>query len=139
VFGGGRYDNLVSQLGGQATPCVGFGIGMERLLAVLEAIDHEAKTPQPVAFIVQASAGAAEVARKIAREGRAKGLPISLDLDRRSLKSQMRQADGSGATFALIIGDDELAEQKVSVKNLKSSEQQMIAADSVVEFLCENS
>jgi histidyl-tRNA synthetase len=139
VFGGGRYDNLVSQLGGQATPCVGFGIGMERLLAVLEAIDHEAKTPQPVAFIVQASAGAAEVARKIAREGRAKGLPISLDLDRRSLKSQMRQADGSGATFALIIGDDELAEQKVSVKNLKSSEQQMIAIDSVVEFLCENS
>ena len=139
VFGGGRYDSLVSQLGGQATPCVGYGIGMERLLAVLEALQHEPKQQVPLAFIVQATAEAGQVARAIAREGRAKGIAISLDLDRRSMKSQMRQADGSGATFALILGDDELAEQKVSVKNLKSSHQQLVAFDKVVDFLCENS
>ncbi len=139
VFGGGRYDNLVSQLGGQATPCVGYGIGMERLLLVLDALQHEAKPQVPLAFIVQASESAAQTARTIAREGRASGLAISLDLDRRSLKSQMRQADGSGATFAVIIGDDELVQQAVSVKNLKTSEQQLVTIDRVVEFLCENS
>lgn len=139
VFGGGRYDNLVSQLGGQSTPCVGYGIGMERLLAVLEKLEHATKQPAPLAFIVQASENAGQQARAIARDGRASGIAISLDLDRRSLKSQMRQADGSGATFALIIGDDELAQNKVSVKNLKTSEQQMVAFDQVVEFLCENS
>lgn len=139
VFGGGRYDNLVTQLGGQATPCVGYGIGMERLLAVLENIGHQSAQPAPLAFVVQASESAGSVARKIAREGRAKNLAISLDLDRRSLKSQMRQADGSGATFALIIGDDELAQSKVSVKNLKTSDQQLVAFDQVVDFLCENS
>lgn len=139
VFGGGRYDNLVSQLGGQATPCVGFGIGMERLLAVLAAMEHQPMSQSPIAFVVQASDSAGSVARQLAREGRAKGLAISLDLDRRSLKSQMRQADSSGATYALIIGDDELAKGEVSVKNLKSSEQQLVAVDKVVEFLCKNS
>jgi histidyl-tRNA synthetase len=139
VYGGGRYDNLVTQLGGQATPCVGYGIGMERLLAVLERLEHETKQAAPLAFIVQAAENAGHVARAIARDVRAKNLRISLDLDRRSLKSQMRQADGSGATFAIIIGEDELAQSKVSVKNLKTSDQQLVAFDKVVEFLCEHS
>lgn len=139
VFGGGRYDNLVTQLGGQATPCVGYGIGMERLLAVLEKLEHETKQTAPLAFIVQATENASQVARAIARDVRSTNVPISLDLDRRSLKSQMRQADGSGATFAIIIGDDELAQSKVSVKNLKTSDQQLVAFDKVVEFLCEHS
>ena len=139
VYGGGRYDNLVTQLGGQGTPCVGYGIGLERLLAVLEKLEHETMQAAPLAFIVQAAENAGHVARAIARDVRAKNLPISLDLDRRSLKSQMRQADGSGATFAIIIGEDELAQSKVSVKNLKTSDQQLVAFDKVVEFLCEHS
>ena len=139
VYGGGRYDNLVTQLGGQGTPCVGYGIGMERLLAVLEKLEHETMQAAPGAFIVQATENASQVARAIARDVRSKNVPISLDLDRRSLKSQMRQADGSGATFAIIIGDDELAQSKVSVKNLKTSDQQLVAFDKVVEFLCEHS
>ena len=139
VYGGGRYDNLVTQLGGQGTPCVGYGIGMERLLAVLEKLEHETMQAAPLAFIVQAAENAGYVARSIARDVRTKNLPISLDLDRRSLKSQMRQADGSGATFAIIIGEDELAQSKVSVKNLKTSDQQLVAFDKVVEFLCEHS
>jgi histidyl-tRNA synthetase len=139
VYGGGRYDNLVTQLGGQGTPCVGYGIGMERLLAVLEKLEHETTQAAPLAFIVQAAENAGRVARSIARDVRAKKLPISLDLDRRSLKSQMRQADGSGATFAIIIGEDELAQSKVSIKNLKTSDQQLVAFDKVVEFLCEHS
>jgi histidyl-tRNA synthetase len=112
---------------------------MERLLAVLEKLDHVTTQQTPLAFIVQATETAGKHARQIAREGRSSGLAISLDLDRRSLKSQMRQADGSGATFALIIGDDEIAQNQVSVKNLKSSDQQLVAFDKVVEFLCENS
>jgi histidyl-tRNA synthetase len=131
IFGGGRYDLLVKQLGGADTPCVGYGIGVERLILALQAKAIQPPAVKPDIFFVSATDAAASIIRQLARELRGAGKTVLLDTDNRSMKSQMRQADASGARFAAIIGEDEVANGTVSLKNLESGEQLQVKLEDV--------
>lgn len=123
ICGGGRYDNLVKELGGAPTPSVGVGVGVERTLLAIAGEGIERAKAQPDAFIVCASAEAFRVAQSVARTLRRAGLAVSLDLDNRSFKSQLRQADRSSARFAVVLGEDELRKGTAQLKDLAAGDQ----------------
>lgn len=135
ICGGGRYDNLIKELGGPSMPSVGVGIGVERTLLALEADGVRIETPDPDVFVVQASAEAYDTSLSLARDLRAAGFAALVDIDGRSMKSQLRQADKSGARFAMILGDDELAKGTVQVKRLSTGEQWEVARSEAVTRL----
>jgi histidyl-tRNA synthetase len=137
LCGGGRYDNLVKELGGPPTPAVGVAMGIERAMIVLETVESDFRPDRRDVFIVQAGPEAAETARRLARELRAKGFSCLIDLDGRSMKSQMRQADRSGAELALIVGGEELARGTAQLRDLKSSAQLEVRLDELHEKLWE--
>ena len=121
VCGGGRYDGLVGQLGGSPLAGLGFGMGIERLLMVMQAqgIAPDDKRPASVYFApmgVDASRRAAELAAQL----RENGVPAEYDLLGRSLKAQMKYADKVGFAYTVVLGDSELAEAQVQLKNMKS-------------------
>jgi histidyl-tRNA synthetase len=133
ICGGGRYDNLVKELGGPPTPSVGVGIGVERTLLAVAA-DGVAFEPDRLdAYVVQATKEAYTVSLALTRELRAAGLAAQTDIDARSFKSQLRQADKSGARFALILGDEELAKGTVQLKVLETGEQSEIPMSEVID------
>jgi len=120
VAGGGRYDGLFEQLGGKPTPACGFACGMERLVLLLQVANVVA-SDGPIAYIVHAGDAAAAAAAALAERLRDAGHAVVVNAGGGSFKSQMKRADASGASLALIIGDDELAAQSVSVKPLRSN------------------
>lgn len=135
LCGGGRYDGLVQQLGGAATPSVGVGIGVERALLVAELAGQAAQAQNATRwYVVAASEDARDAARALAREFREKGVGCSLDLDGRSLKAQFKQADRNGAVLVAVLGDDELASGTVSVKDLVTGEQKTLPRDVVLRI-----
>ncbi len=123
LCGGGRYDNLVKEIGGSPTPSVGVAMGIERALIVLEDAGLRGEAERPDVFIVQATEEAEAACAALAREMRAEGLAALVDLDARSLKSQLRQADKAGVRLAVLVGKDELAKGTAQVRALDSSEQ----------------
>lgn len=135
ILGGGRYDNLFTLLGGAKTPCVGFGIGVERLLLALEALAIEPENEKPDAFLVVASEGAEPEVRRVARMLRDQGFKVRLDLDTRTMKSQMRQANGSEARFTILIGEDELAQSKYTLRNMATSDQNLLSWEELIVAL----
>lgn len=126
IFGGGRYDNLVKLLGGSHTPAVGFGMGIERLMLARAAVGAKAEEKAPDFFVVVASEVARTECRSLVRELRDSGKSVLIDLDGRSMKSQMRQVDNSGARFALILGEDELTNRTVTVREMSNGEQKSV-------------
>jgi len=119
VGGGGRYDDLVEAIGGPPTPGVGFGTGVERIILALSRSREDLPgSAGPTAYIVALTPAAREAAFSLAHELRTQGAAAELDYQTRSVKGQMRQAGGSGARYALILGDDELATGTVTVKEL---------------------
>jgi histidyl-tRNA synthetase len=120
VCGGGRYDGLFAQLGGKPAPGVGFAAGVERLVALLGA----PKPVGPSAYLVHQGEGTLEYAFALAEELRAAGFAIVLHAGGGSFKSQMKKADASGATLALIVGEDELKAGAVTVKPLRDAQAQ---------------
>lgn len=131
VCGGGRYDNLVKELGGPSLPAVGFGMGIERLILILESLGLTIPSPKPDIFVVALGAEGQSWASNLVRGWRDQGLRVELDLDGASLKSQMRQADGSGARFAVVIGEDEVSSRRVTLKEMTSGDQQSMNPDEV--------
>jgi histidyl-tRNA synthetase len=131
VIGGGRYDGLVEQLGGPATPGIGFGSGIERMLLALEA---ENGAGEPVAaadvFVVDATDGS--VARDLTHELRTAGLRSDRAFDGRSMKAQMKAAGRSGARVAIIVGESEAADGTATLRDLAKGEQTMVKRDEVV-------
>ncbi len=124
IGGGGRYDGLVEMLGGPPTPGIGFGIGIERLLLACDAEGVFAVAPTPLdAFVVDVAGG--EAARDLTAELRRAGLRADRAFDGRSLKSQMRAADRSGARVALIVGPDETVAGTVSLRPLRGAGDQV--------------
>jgi len=136
LCGGGRYDDLVTELGGSPTPSVGMGAGIERALLAMELVGADAPEPKADAFLIGSSETAAQV-RKTVRELRNAGLCILQDIDFRSWKSQLRQADKSGARFAIILGEDEAKAGNLTLKDLSSGEQVSASLERVVERLRE--
>ncbi|MEG1757108.1 MAG: histidine--tRNA ligase [Oscillospiraceae bacterium] len=119
VCGGGRYDGLVGELGGQPTPGVGFGMGMERLLGVLDSEGIEAPRPcGPELFIAYLGALGEKKSREFVNRLQDMGIFAMRDINARSLKAQLKFADKQHAKFLAVIGDDEVAKGIVTVKNM---------------------
>jgi histidyl-tRNA synthetase len=139
VCSGGRYDGLISQLGGRYTPAIGWALGMERIVELL-TLEAGAVTPRsPDAYLVMAGDGAGPQGFALAERLRDALAELNLELDcvGGSFKAQMRRADKRGARVALILGEDELARGLVSVKPLrdKGASQQQLTFDGLVEYL----
>ena len=133
LAGGGRYDALFEQLGGKPTPACGFGMGVERVLLALQAAEVQARF-EPDVFVVHAGEGAEQVAWKLAEQWRDAGRSVVMGAGG-SFKSQMKKADASGARFAVIIGDDEVAQGKVTLKPLRGGEQKMVQTSEALAFI----
>ena len=125
VCAGGRYDGLIEQIGGKPAPACGFAMGVERLLALL--VDGGAAVAEEVAdaYVVRQGDAATAWAEQVAEEMRDAGLAVILHCGGGSFKSQMKKADGSGARFAVIIGDDEAQAGLLSVKSLRVEREQV--------------
>ncbi len=128
IGGGGRYDGLVEEIGGPAMPGIGFGIGTERCLLVLEqlGIDLPTVDERPVAFVIVLGKAARHPAVRLLYELRGAAIAADMDYAGRSMKAQMRQADRAGAHFAVILGDDEVAAGVASLKDLRHGGEQRI-------------
>jgi histidyl-tRNA synthetase len=134
LLGGGRYDHLVKQLGGPDRPGIGFAAGLERLVLALP--DDAGDTPAPDAFVVAIGDPSWTPARILARDLRRAGLTALIDYDGRSSKSQMKRAHRSGARRVLILGEDELARDQVTIKEMETGHQHTVARDEVAAHLC---
>ena len=141
VCAGGRYDGLVEQLGGKATPACGFAIGIERLLAMREAAGIEFPRGNPDIYLLMYGEPATRKGLSLAEQLRDQnpGLNILSNCGGGSFKSQMKKADKSGASIALILGESEVADNTVTVKFLREQkEQQTVGQDEISEFLKHN-
>ncbi len=133
VCGGGRYDHLVEEVGGPSTPGVGFGLGIERLLLILEACGVKIPEPESCQVLVAALGGAKAEGLRITDELRKQGIRADIDLMGRGLKAQMKYADRLAAKYCLIIGEDELARGTAVLRNMSDSTQKEISLDKVLE------
>lgn len=138
VCGGGRYDYLIEEIGGPQMPAVGFGLGLERLLMTMA--DEGVVIPEPMRFdIFIASMGddAALKAASMAHELRIKGLKVDIDHMGKKLKAQMKYANKVGARYTMILGDDELVNDKASLKEMQSGEQVEVklAAEDILQLV----
>ena len=131
VCGGGRYDGLIAQLGGSDVPGIGFAVGIERILMLLENTGVEIKNPNKVEYYIapmgeKESQKAFEIVCKL----RQKGITADFDHMNRSIKAQFKYADKIGAKKVIVIGSDELTNNCVKVKDMQSGEEQMVSLDS---------
>lgn len=133
VCGGGRYDGLVEELGGQPTASLGFGMGLERLMLLMEA--QKCPFPEPNTadlFIVALGDKATLKALEISKDMRAEGFACLIDLNQRSVRAQMKYANKLGAKFNLVIGDDEVKSGVAKLKDMSTGEESEIALDTFV-------
>jgi histidyl-tRNA synthetase len=128
VCGGGRYDGLVEQLGGPAVAGIGFAIGVERLMMLLQAQEHHLSTT-PELFIVPLGEAAESRAFSVAHRLRQGGYRIELESGSRGLKAQMRRADKLGVRYVLILGENELAADKGTVRDMQAKSDRPVAID----------
>ena len=135
VCGGGRYDGLIEELGGQKTPSLGFAMGLERLQLVMDAqgCDYP-EASKPDLFIAVMGDKAKLKAVEIAKDMREEGFSVIYDLNDRSVRAQMKYADKLGAKYNVVIGDNEVDENKAVLKNMSTGEQKDI---SLVTFVSE--
>ena len=130
VCGGGRYDGLIEELGGKHMPSLGFAMGLERLLMVMDAQGIEIPEDDKCALYIATMGDDAKVkAFELLRRVRECGLIAETDVVGRGLRAQMKYADKIGAKYSLVLGDNELAENKAKVKNMESGEQTEFALD----------
>ncbi len=135
VAAGGRYDGLVRQLGGPDVPGIGFAIGGERLMLLLEDAGTLAIPSATTVCFVMLGRAARDTLLPVIQGLRHEGLMVHWDYDERSIKAQMRHADKVGAQFAVIVGDDELRNRAAIVKTMASGEQETVAFDRLVQHL----
>ena len=131
ICGGGRYDGLVETLGGKPTPAIGFAAGMERILLSMDISKDDAKIN--TVYLINLVESASGQALFIANELRELGCYVIMDTLRRSLKAQLRDANRIGAVKAVIIGEDELKNKTVQIKDLSSGEQEEIVMNDLVK------
>jgi len=119
VCGGGRYDTLIEQLGGKPAPAVGWGMGIERMLLLLEEAGVQPPPVAPLAYAVVPGDAVLSAAISTLEALRAAGVSVLMHAGGGSMKSQFKRADASGARYALIFGEDEVSRGEVSLKNLR--------------------
>lgn len=138
ICGGGRYDGLVEEIGGPTTPGIGFAMGIERILAVLENQEKDFEEEAEGRVVVAALGDLAQQEGfKLSTELRQAGVSTAMDLMGRGLKSQMKFADRQGARYVLIMGEDELAKNIVIVRDMSLGDQTEIPRDKIKDFLLE--
>ncbi|OHC81175.1 MAG: histidine--tRNA ligase [Sideroxydans sp. GWF2_59_14] len=138
ICAGGRYDGLIEQMGGKAAPAMGFAMGVERLLALLQEDGMQNPSAPVDVYVVHQGEQAQRLAWRVAEDLRDGGIRVLLHCGGGSFKSQMKKADGSAAACAIIIGDDEVAAQAVMLKPLRGEgEQQRVALDALQEKIVE--
>ena len=136
VCGGGRYDGLVSQLGGPEMPGIGFGMGIERLLMVMESAGVIIPEPQPLQiFLCTMGQAAREKAFQLLGQLRRAGISADMDHAARSMKAQFKYADKLGAKYTLSIGDNELEKGKANLKNMEDGCQVEVSLDEVSSWM----
>ncbi len=138
VCGGGRYDGLVEEMGGQPMPALGFGLGMERLMMILDAQKVEFPEPETCDLFIGALGDAARLeAFKLAHSLQEYSISAACDINDRGMKAQMKYADKIAAKYSLVLGDDELATKKAVIKNMKTGEKSKIdlSKDFVEQFV----
>ena len=136
VCGGGRYDGLVEELGGPATPGIGFGMGVERMIMVQDAQNAAPKAPALYdAFVVTMGDEARLEGMKLVRELRAAGIRSDLDHAARSMKAQFKYADKVGAARVLVLAGDEMSQGMVKVRDMNGGAEQLVPRDQVVSFV----
>jgi histidyl-tRNA synthetase len=121
VCGGGRYDGLFEQLGGKASAAVGFGLGIERLLLLLQELGVPVPDAAPLAYAVLPSPAALPQAMAVLEQLRARGVAVQMHAGGGGMKAQFKRAGASGARYALIFGDDEVARGEVGLKDLRDA------------------
>ena len=130
VLGGGRYDGLVKEVGGQDTPAVGFAMGVERLLEVFDRYNKDlVKEKSMDLYIANIGEKANDFATKLVLELRNAGVFVEKDICERSLKAQFKYADKNNAKFVLTLGDDEVEAEKARIKNMQNGEEVEIELD----------
>ena len=141
VCGGGRYDGLVGQMGGPELPSLGFAMGIERLLMVMASQGTEFPEPKvPDVYIATMGEQAQLKATKLCMDLRAEGFTAITDVTGRSVKAQMKYADKIGAAFSTVIGDDEIANDRCVLKNMKTGEQNEVTlSDGIVSAIYDHS
>jgi len=135
LCGGGRYDKLVETLGGKPTPAVGFAAGLERILIAMDEVDTDQKIQADKIYLIGLGDAVRPTMLKILSEVRKAGFNMEFDSLRRSIKSQMREANKIGASLAIIIGDEELKDKSVQIKDLKNGQQESIPIDSIISYI----
>lgn len=139
VCAGGRFDKLVEQFGGAPTPAIGFGIGAERLLLLMEFVgNNQPRSSIPLAFLMATSEAGLNRCLQLSEEIRSEFADsiVIVNTVGGSFKSQFKKADKSGAHFALVLGDDEFAHNNITIKDLRTSTEQLILPQSqLLEYL----
>lgn len=136
VCGGGRYDHLIEQVGGPPIPGVGFGLGIERLLLVLESSGIEIPEAKDIdVFIAIMGDKAKAFGLKLLRTLRKNNVKAEMDILGRNLKGQFKYADRLNAKYAIVIGDDEIERGEVSIKTMATSEQKNVPIDEIMDQL----
>mgnify|MGYP004706820415 FL=1 len=138
VCAGGRYDGLVEQLGGRATPAVGFAMGLERLVLLVQAVNPDFKAPATVdAYVISSGTGTQSAAMQLAETLRdaLPELKVMTNYGGGNFKKQFARADKWGARIALVLGETEVANQQVVVKDLQSGTQETLAQSEIAARL----
>jgi histidyl-tRNA synthetase len=136
VCGGGRFDHLIEELGGPPIPGVGFGLGIERLLMLMEKCGIEIPSPpRPDALVAFIGEDARKGALRLLKSLRGMGLSVEIDALGRSVKNQIKYADRIGARYAVVIGDEELRDGQATVKDMETGEQRRVEFKNVGEAL----
>ncbi|MEO0708753.1 MAG: histidine--tRNA ligase, partial [Cyanobacteria bacterium J06649_5] len=133
VCGGGRYDGLVSQLGGPDTPAIGFGMGIERLIILLQELDTYSTKPELDIYLISRGDKAQAQSTRLANDLRKNGYSVEVDLSGSAFGKQFKRADRSGAVVGLILGDAEADSGSVQLKWLASGEQSELAQSDLIE------
>lgn len=136
VCGGGRYNGLIEECGGTPTPAVGFGAGIERLLMTIEATSGKIAYEKSVDIYIgtmghEAILKAANLVNNLRKEN----INAEMDLVGRSVKAQMKYANKIGARYSIILGDNELSENKGNLKNMETGEQVEVSLDEIIDYL----
>lgn len=133
--GGGRYNNLVAELGGKSTPVIGFGLGVERLLLYLEKKGIEIPNPNKVDVYIAKATDNSIYVLSFAEHLRKAGYSVETDIVGRSLKAQFKYADKLKSNYVIVIGDDEIEKQEVMLKNMVTGEQKSVKISNILKEL----
>jgi histidyl-tRNA synthetase len=133
VAAGGRYDGLVHEIGGPPTPGIGFALGVERAVSLMDA--SGVAVTRPALYIAALGPGAVAQVLPLVHRLKSSGVPVETDYTGASLKSQMKKADKYGASFTLIVGEEEIKKGTAILRNMRTKEQAEIALGNVEEEL----